>query len=261
MNTSKAMKVRILRPTQITPSQIDQMCDLYMANHNIDRLPCQNRITSGFDRIALFLCSQSGRVVGFNGMRIKKHRAKGFLRPVRSLYLGQMFVEPSFRGKHPIHKVCTAALWPVLLFQPWYRNIIWGDALTYKPFLLIAHTASTYFPNPETEIPGRYKDLMDYLGNTHYGENYNSATGCVTKEKKLLKEHVVPLDHRLLRNPLIKFYAEKNARYREGHGLLVMMDFTWSEVFSILWKLSKNSRKQLVEKSQLAPLLRPILKS
>lgn len=261
MNNPKTMQVRILRPDKLSPAQIDQMCDLYMANHHIDRTPCQQRITSGFDRVALFLCSQSGRVVGFNGMRIKKHRASGFLRPIRSLYLGQMFVEPSFRGKHPIHKVCTAALWPVLLFQPWYRNIIWGDALTYKPFLLIAHTANTYFPNPEAKTPERYKNLIDHLGETHYGENYDAASGCVTKEKKLLKEHVVPLDHRLLRNPLIRFYTQKNAHYQEGHGLLVMMDFTWSEVFSILWKITKSSRKRLIEHSQLALLLRPILKS
>lgn len=261
MNTPNTMQVRILRPTKLSPAQIDQMCDLYMANHHIDRTPCQQRITSGFDRIALFLCKETGRVVGFNGMRIKKHRIEGFVRPVRSLYLGQMYVEPSFRGKHPIHKVCTAALWPVLLFQPWYRNIIWGDALTYKPFLLIAHTANKYFPNPEKRTPGRYRDLFDHLGETHYGEKYDAATGCVIKDKKLLKEHVVPLDQRLLRNPLIRFYAEKNIHYRQGHGLLVMMDYTWSEVFAILRKITKPARRRFLEQLQLSPIPGPTLKS
>lgn len=255
------MKVRILRPAKLSPTQIDQMCDLYLANHHIDRHSCEERITSGFDRIALFLCANSGRVVGFNGMRIKKHRALGFARPIRSLYLGQMYVEPSFRGKHPIHKVCVSALWPVLLFQPWYHNIIWGDALTYKPFLLIAHTASTYFPHPETRTPAHYRALIDHLGHTNYGQQYDSVTGCVVKPKKLVKEHVVPLDRRLLKNPLIRFYAEKNANYQQGHGLLVMMDFSWAEVRTILWKITKPVRKRLLEQSQLTPILRPILKA
>ena len=244
MNTSTGIRARVIRPERLTSRQIDEMCDLYLAHHHTDRAACQQRITTGFDRIGLFTCRATGRVVGFNGMRIGTFRVQGFIRPIRSLYLGQMFVEASFRGQHPIHRVCSAALLPVLL-QPWYRCIVWGDALTYKPFLLIAHNASTFFPNPDQDTPARYQTLIDHLGHSHYGDRYSPATGCVSKDRKLVKDHVAPIDPRLLRSRLIRFYAEKNQGYQQGDGLLVMMDFTWSVFLKILTKLSHPALKHI----------------
>jgi len=244
MSTSKSIRVSLVRPGSLNADQVTQMVNIYLAHHYMEREACEKRIRQGFDRMALFICKQQNRIVGFNGMRIRTQRAKGFLRPIKTLYLGQMFVESAYRGMHPIHKACKKALLPVLLTQPWYKVVVWGDALTYKPYLLIAHTAKTYFPHPKQEMPERYLRLRDYLGSSNYGENYVQETGCVRKDRLLIKEDVAPIHPRLRKNELINFYAEQNTHYEQGHGLLVMMDFDWKALSNIVQKIHARTLRK-----------------
>jgi hypothetical protein len=248
MKNAKSISVKIFRPKNISNDIVDQMCAIYLEAHHIDHKKCEQRIRKSFDRMAVFFSVATGKVVGFNGIRLSKHRGMGFFQPVLAVYLGQMFVEKKYRGQHPIQMAMIHTLFSHKIIKPWQKTIIWGDAITYKPYMLIANNSDTFFPHPQVETPKPYKKLIDSLGFTHYGPRYMPETGCVRKDGTLVMESEEPIPARFLQNKFIKFYTERNAGYQEGNGMIIMMHFTWKVWMNLVKKVYANRWKKLFPK-------------
>ncbi|MEL6673002.1 MAG: hypothetical protein AAFR61_12450 [Bacteroidota bacterium] len=244
MLNKKMLHIQITEAKDLHPQEEAQMVDLYLAHHHISREACLKRIQEGFDRLVIFRTHKNGRIVGYNGYKVRTFRAPGFLRPIMAVYLGQLFIEKAYRGSHPVQWSTLKIFLKHKLFRPWYKTVIWADALTYKPYLLIAKNSHSFYPNPEKPTPPAYHMLINYLGMTHYGESYNPASGTVTKQRKLLKDHVAPIRPRLLKNPLIRFYAEKNPGHSKGNGMLVLTDYDWLVMANVVIKVAKMNMRR-----------------
>lgn len=245
MKNSKSITVKIFKPEMLSTHVVNQMCDIYLESHHIDRKKCEKRIREGFDRMAVFFSAISGRVVGFNGIRLTRHKGMGFGRPVLAAYLGQMFVEKAYRGQHPVQMAMIHSMFRLKVTQPWQKTIIWGDAITYKPYMLTANNSYTFFPHPEVETPQSYQNLIDELGFSHYGERYMADSGCVRKDSTLVMEAEEPIPPRFLANKFIKFYTERNCGYRQGNGMIIMMNFSWKNWLRLVRKVYSNRWKAL----------------
>ena len=234
------LSISILEPEFLAPDQIQQMCEIYVRHHNIEYTDCEKRIKSGFDQIVLYLDAKTQRVVGFNGINKQICKLKAFRRSVLAIYIGQIYIEKAYRGFFPLQKATMKLILREKLFRPWLLPVIWADSLTYKPYLLIAKNSHNFYPRPEKETPESYQNLLDHLGRSRYGARYDSTSGCVTKDSKLVKEYVAPILPRMMSNQYIRFYAEKNAGYEKGNGMLVIMPYCWHTVYNIVRKLSNN---------------------
>ncbi|RMG23368.1 MAG: hypothetical protein D6730_14620 [Bacteroidetes bacterium] len=240
MTQRKALHISIVPPSAISESEMAQMKSLYLAHHHIAAGACEARIRHGFDQMVLFKDRRTQRIVGFKGIRRSIHRLRGCLRPIMAVYLGQLYVEKAYRNLKPVQKASIRIFLKQKLLRPWYKTLIWADALTYKPYLLMVYNSRRVYPHPEGETPPRYQALMDELGERHYGERYDARTGCVRKDGLLLKPHVAPIVPRLLKNPYIRFYTEKNKGYKQGNGMLVLTDYSWGTMLRVGKKLLKS---------------------
>ncbi|MEO0473971.1 MAG: hypothetical protein AAF206_30460 [Bacteroidota bacterium] len=260
MKKSKTPTVALKDPRSLTDQQIDQMCALYLAHHHTNRQACEERIRTGFDQIILYQDPQTKDVVGYNGVQKRIHRIKGFLRPVLAVYLGQLYIDKAFRGGHPVPRAMIRIFLREKLMRPWLMPFIWADALTYKPYMLMAMNSKHFYPNPDRETPEAYQNLITHLGQDRYGDRFDPTTGCVSKDSKLLKDHVAPIPERLLRNKFIRFYRERNVNFESGGGLLVVNFFDWYTVRKVFKKLitgywhqfQKNRRKKRTVKLENA---------
>ncbi|MCI4671594.1 MAG: hypothetical protein MRZ79_25855 [Bacteroidia bacterium] len=257
MKTKKQIRVKIVNPASLSSKQKDQMCAVYLRHHNISKEECLQRITGGFDRIVLFVSKEEGKIVGFNGIRISIFKHEGFRRPVFSLYIGQLFIEKAYRGNHPIQRFLFKIMLRQQLLRPWLKPIIWADSLTFKPYILIAQNNREFYPHPDVETPANYKSFMDFLGTQRYGGNYDPETGCVSKDKKLIKDHVAPIYPRLLENKYIRFYAERNKGYQKGNGMLVCTPWSWDTSIRLFKKFTRNGFQRFGSIFKLRPNLNP----
>ena len=257
MKTSKQLSIQVVHPHTLRQGEIEQMCELYLAHHNKDRASCENRIRNGFDLLVLYREKTYNRIVGFNGVKKRIYHSKGFLRPILAIYLGQLFIEKAYRGFNPVQIAVMKVIMKHKLLTPWLKPVIWADALTYKPYLLIAKNSRKFYPHPAEDTPQRFQELMHFLGKKHFAERYDPDTGCVSNEKKLMKAHVAPIYPRLLKNKHIGFYAQKNTGYEKGNGLLIATPFDWGTVWNISKKLFNTWKRQQMKRRRQATQLQP----
>ena len=83
--------------------------------------------------------------------------------------------------------------------------------------------AYEFHPDPNAERPD-LKLFADQLAMEKFGEDYISATGLVEFENSLgnLKEEVAHPSERELKNPIVRFFLEKNPNYMKGHELVCL---------------------------------------
>jgi len=251
MKNSKSITVKVYTSNTLPNHVVEQMCEIYLAGHRISREKCEERIRSGFDRMAVFFSVVSGKVVGFNGIRLTRHKGMGFGRPILAAYLGQMYVEKAYRGQNPIQMAMAHTMFRFKLLTPWQKTIIWGDTITYKPYMLIANNSDIFFPRPEVETPQNYQNLIDDLGVSHYDDRYMPETGCVRKDSTLVMEAEAPIPARFLANRFIKFYTERNSGYQQGNGMIILMSFTWKAWMKLIKKVYANRWKALFPKVKI----------
>lgn len=258
MSRQQSLRIKIISPESLSDSQIQRMCDLYVPHHHISYEKCEHRIRAGFDRIILYI-SPNGEIVGFNGIRRRIHKVKGFIRPLKAIYLGQLYIDGTYRGQHPLHSAMLKLMVPDKFLRPWLKPIIWADSITYKPYLLVARCTKEFYPGPDAPTPQAFQNLIQHLGKTYYPDTFDSESGTVIKPANLIKEHVAPIKQAHLRKPYIRYYAEANPGYMQGNGLIMAFPFNWKNTIFITKQLLRFKFRRRLSRSPLSRRLRHML--
>ena len=195
---------------------LDAMWAIYGPHHQVPRARMEERLEGALDRVHLFYVDQ--QLVGFLGTRLESLPVPG-QGTVAALYMGLGFILPAHRSRSFVQRAMVGELlahWRRSLRVPLY---LWTDALSYKPYLLIARNMRHYCPHRTLPDP-TLAVIRDTLGQRHYGEDYQAGT--VRKPSRLLAPGVADIRPEDLLDPDVRFYAEQNPRHQEGDGLLVV---------------------------------------
>ena len=166
----------------------------------------------------------------------------------QTLYIGQTVIRDEYCRKSLMSGTCCWIFIKHVLANPFTTLYVWCDALTYKPYLLIANSLKRYYPSRHEATPEHVKALRNELGAHYYSTNYNPKNGTVRKPFNAISDKTVTIKEKHLLKPDIHFYAQKNPDYKDGHGLVIMAPITLRNLFFLL---KKCIRKQLGEKNNL----------
>lgn len=192
-------------------------------------------------------------MVGFTGLRINDFKFEG--KNTFLIYFGQIIILNEFRGKSLIPVTgfkLFLKFWRSFLFSKTY---FWADTLCYKPYLVFAKTLEVCYPSYKQITPAPIKRLIDHIGETHYGETYEQATGTVIKDKKLVKDPASIIRSGDTVDPDVRFFAQANPHHEEGRGLITLGPATRRNMIKIMNRFLK---KVLEPIQPLQPVLRLI---
>jgi hypothetical protein len=192
------------------------MWALYGPHHNVTREHFEDRWRS-LDQVATF--HRAGEVRGMVGVRLRTFEVLG--EPIHTLYFGQVFVDPSQRGKLLIQRLVTRLFLTHRLRHPGQRLVLWSNALTFNPYLVMAHHLAEFYPSRHAPTPPWASDLLGQIGAHYYPDTFEPEAGTVRKPSRLLHEGTSRITERELANPDIAFYARRNPNHALGHGLLI----------------------------------------
>jgi hypothetical protein len=207
----------------------EQLWALYSPHHNVERARFEAR-RGELDQLALFW--HGGELVGMVGVRYRSFEACG--ERVETIYFGQVFIDERFRGRLLIQRLLTLLYLRIKVRAPMRRVMFWTDALTYKPYILMARYLEEYYPSEERPMPGWVRSLRDQLGSHYYGDQFDSESGTVRKAIRQIRGGVADITERELSDPSIRYYAACNPGHREGHGLLIMCPCSMKNLFGFL---------------------------
>lgn len=239
------MNIRInITTNAFSDSEKESMWQIYSKYYHHSRESFMNRIPTN-NYYAVY--SLDGQIIGFTGLRINHAMIEGRKRLL--MYFGQTVVEKEYRGYGLLQKtgarLCLIYWREVLKGNAYY----WCDALTYKPYLVFAKTLKDYYPSRKYTTPASVRSIMGYIGEKHYRESYQAATGTVKKPFNFVNDRTVTIREEDLSDPDIRFFARANPGFSKGHGLLTIAPISIRNVFYIAKNLLRKYILLSVSKS------------
>lgn len=226
-----------------------KLWDLYHDTHNItfEEFTLEWKKVN---KISIFIDKKTQEIVGFVGIRYYSFLCIE-LSDTQTLSFGQVYIKPAFRGKFLIQRTVIKLLLQYKLKNPFSTLFFYTDALSYKPFLLMANHLANYYPNPFENNPYYIDELLDQIGEKYYPEFYQRDTKTTSREHNLLNDPSLMITKDKLKNQHIRFYASQNYDHNKGDGLLIICPMSIKNVIFFVSKLiTKNifsKKKQIVE--------------
>lgn len=226
---------RVVPASQVSAQMVDAMWSIYGPHHDVPRARMDARLGSTLDRVHLFTVDE--RLVGFLGMRLETLTPRDGA-PLAAMYMGLGYIQPEHRRRGFIQRAVIRELLRHWRTSPHRRMVFWTDALSYKPYLIVARNLCNAHPLRQGENP-RLAAIADALGALHYGDAY--ANGVVRKPSRLLAPGVADIHAHDLEDPDIRFYAEKNPGHADGDGLLVVVAADLENLLHFTWRALRRS--------------------
>lgn len=187
----------------------------------------------------------NGQLVGFTGLCYKKIEVDG--KSYMAMYVGQTVVPAEYRGKSLIQKTIIKLLFKHYRTHPFTPLLVWNNAVTYRPYLIMAKGLKDYYPHAEKEYPTHYKNIQDKLGEIYYRKHYEPETGLVKKDVNVMESHEVTYTANELADPHIRYYLGRNPGSSQGHGLI---SFCVGSMGNLLFFVKKRLTKRYLPAPQ-----------
>lgn len=184
------------------------------------------------------------RVIGFTGIRYRTIHVE--LKKYKGLYIGQTAILSEYRGMKLMQRTVIKMLKRHFLKAPHHKLIIWNNALTYRPYLVMAKGLKNYYPHPDREECQHRKAIQDAIGHSYYGDSYNPNSGIVNKPENIMQEHERLLSEKELSDKHIAYYLQKNPMVKHGHGMICYAD---GSVGNLVHYLTRKFRKDDARKN------------
>jgi hypothetical protein len=217
---------RLVSVKDLTAAEIEAMWTLYSPHHVVDRDYFLQKLMKRLDLVGLYTAPSTDELVGIHGVGVKHYEEPG-RRGKTLIYFGQSFTDERFRGRGFIPYVAITVWLRTKLSRPFFDHYIWYDAASYKPYLQMVNGTKRHYPSRDAETPPDIKRVLDFIGKTYYGDDYDCGTGRIRQHTWRLKAHTAPItDEDLARNPHLQFFTRASGGYQNGFGLLCLFPAT-----------------------------------
>ena len=222
MRESLLLEGDIVRTGELSPTDRSRMGSL-MAD-------CFTRFDSGrFERDlaekpwTILLRAASGEIMGFSTLDIMETRVAG--RDVRAVYSGDTIIDLR-------HRATTALPRAFLRFlarhtgagrdeAEWFWFYVCKGFRTYR-FLPVFYRS--FFPQPGVATPAFEQQVMDHLARTRFSNTYDPDAGVVrVPGDYALREGVGDVTDERIRDPFVRFFAERNPGWIQGDELVCLV--------------------------------------
>lgn len=197
-----------------------------------------------YDYFSFFRCA--GEIIGFIGIQAQRPTLKE--RSYLLLRFGEAIILEKYRGKGLLQLAALklgGLYWRDVLAG---RVLFWGNAFTYKSYLVFAKTAEHFYPNHQQATPYKVKDIMDFLGGHYFSERYEQHHGIVKNIVHPLQDNSYRICYKYKEEPNIRFFSEINPRYELGDGLITIAPMNWRNIISLLKKVGKHNWGRITER-------------
>ena len=181
------------------------------------------------DAVIILFDRPMNRLRGFSTLKnAQVRRSDGNI--CRAVYSGDTVIERAYWGQKVLGVAFLRYLWMQKLrrpFQPLYWFLI---SKGYKTYLLMANNFETHYPRFEKETPDSMGRLLDDLGAHFFPKAYDQESGLIEFESSLgqLKDGIAGVDDlNTITHPRIKYFVERNPRWREGVELACIAEMTF----------------------------------
>lgn len=184
------------------------------------------------DDVLRFYDRSSGELCGMS--LVSAWAAEHAGRPFRVIWTGAALLKPEYRGINALHR---AGLWRLARERarhPLARILWFFDTFSVKSYVMLPRNELfEYWPRLDRPTPEWEQGVIDTLCRAAAPDAWDPVRGVIGCQGRRLKPGVAdaPPDHP---DPHVRFFLERNPRYREGERLPCLVPLTPRNVASII---------------------------
>jgi len=229
--------------TEIDSKTFEDLWNLYSPHHNVEKHEFHERIYQKMDHVTRYFDKTSGELIGMTAVRHQDFTLSNGMN-IHTVYSGMSYINPIYRGLHLLPRTLSHYGMKLKLKNIFGHVYLWSDAISYKPYVLMARSTKVFYPSRKFKTPTHIGELINLVGSKFYGESFDPATGVVIKDSNRLKDYVAPINEVDLQDPDILFYTQKNPGYKNGNGLINVIPLTWVNIATSMMNAMLKSRKK-----------------
>ena len=171
------------------------------------------------DSIIILKDFDSKDLKGFSTLKVLEELVSG--KRIRVLFSGDTIIEKDYWGSLELPK-----MWLKYAFKrkeedpktPFYWFLI---SKGYKTYRFLPVFFEDFYPKVDGSQDLSYKTILDIFARVKFPKNYYPDKGLIlfNGAKDKLKKGIAEIDEKIMKNPHISFFAQKNPCWRRGDEL------------------------------------------
>lgn len=234
------LRIRLKDGHSFSPDELRNMYEIYLQSYQISWDDFLTKRAS-IDVYAIY--TDKNKMVGFTGLRYRKITVDGV--SYVALYIGQTIITHEYRGKSLIQKTVIKMFFKHYLSNPFSKLIVWTNAITYRPYLVMSKGLKDYYPHVEGRQSVHFKNIQNKLGTIYYGEDYIPEKGLVKKAVSTLAVHEKTYSEKELSDAHIKYFLSLNSDISGNYGLI---SFCMGSMDNLVYYLKKRIKRKYATK-------------
>lgn len=200
------MKTKIVHPTELSQTEIDQMFHLMVRHY--DQMERSIFLKDLADKTWVIVLS-TDEVVGFSTQKLIEFQG------VKAVFSGDTIIAKEHWGSQHLSQAFARH------FFDYEEDLYWFlISKGYKTYKYLPTFFDKFYPRYDEVTPEPMKALLDGYGRLLYPEEYNPDTGVISyhSDKDRLKEELLDLSAKK-HDPHYDFFIQANPGYRKGDDL------------------------------------------
>ncbi len=236
-DTEMKLNGRLVRVANVTDSERNQMFSLMDTYYeHMDRSAFEADLGEK-QWVILLQDPAHGFVRGFSTQMMLELVVED--RPIRALFSGDTIVDHDHWAQNPLAQVWgqfALSLMDDDLSAPLYWFLIAKGYKTYRFLPVFFHE---FYPRHDGPTPAWASSVIDALGRHMYPTAYDSGAGIVRADHFgcRLRAKVAEITNQRLRDPQVRFFAEKNPGHTRGDELCCIAPLTRENFTSAAYRV------------------------
>jgi hypothetical protein len=217
---------QLVRTTDLTPVQRDEMFTLMQSYYEGVERSAFDADLAEKEWVIQIMDVETNRLKGFSTQMLLEMKVSG--RDVRALFSGDTIVDSDARGERSLFQVSGWFVRSLISAYPdadLYWFLISKGYKTYRFLPLFFHE---FYPRYDAPTPDRFVAVIDALAASKFPGNYDHSHGIVRScaDSCRLKPGMADVTADRLKDPHIRFFAERNPRHALGDELCCIAPLT-----------------------------------
>jgi hypothetical protein len=217
---------QLVRTAQITSSQRDEMFALMESYYDgIERAAFDADLDEKEWAIQI-LDEETDRLQGFSTQTLMEVEVAG--RPVKALFSGDTIVAGDARGERSLFQVSGWLVRSLISTHAGVELYWFLISKGYKTYRFLPLFFHEFYPRYDVPTPSRFSAVIDALAGHRYPSAYERTQGIVKAGPGAcrLRPGMADIADDRLRDPHVRFFAERNPRHALGDELCCIAPLT-----------------------------------
>lgn len=179
---------------------------------------------------AVVMSDEGGEIQGFSTIKFLEFFVEGVV--VRGLFSGDTIVHKDYWGDREFPKVWLK--FALSISEKYPKGYFYWFLISkgYKTYRFLPIYFNSFYPRYDKETPEFEKKVIDYFGTYKFEEFYNPKTGIITFNgtKDMLKKGIADITESRLKDPHIRYFAEKNTGYMQGDEMVCIAELRYDNM-------------------------------